>query len=495
MVRNKNKTHRPSSEDHRVFSASVGLSEVLENGMRFEASTFNPEARLAREQIESSGLASEPIYGPGGIAQDCHNAFRFKRIYVDKEFGVPFISSSEINSLRPRVEKYLSKKLTDKLEKLLIRKNDVLVSCSGTIGNVGLAGRRLEGLALSQHSIRVRVQDPEVAGYLAAFLRGRYGRLQLRSSVYGSVVDHIEPLHLQNVCVPRFGKRKEREMGNAFLCAVAKRDDANDLIDVAIQRVIAGVGLPPFANLSVRAAKKDRNTIRLSQIADRFEGAYHNAIAYAAEAELGTLSCGATSLSDIGLVREIRPITKFRKRTFVERGGIPLFSSKQLFQVDPVNIKRLAKGAHTKDLDEIALEENMIILTRSGTIGRVNIIPRYMEGWAGSEHATRIIASNDLSAGYIFAWLASDYGQCLVRRHSYGSVILEIDKDMIEAVPIPKATDSLISDVGGQVLEANKLRDEAWKMEIKVVREIESTIQHLAHTNVTSQSQNAEARR
>ncbi len=381
------------------------------------------------------------------------------------------------------------------MEKLLICKNDVLVSCSGTIGNVGLAGRRLDGFALSQHSIRIRMQEPEVAGYLAAFLRSRYGRLQLRSSVYGSVVDHIEPSHLQNVYVPRLGKYKEYQIGDAYLFAVAKRDDANDLIDKAIQRVIAGVKLPPFESLSLNTAKTDRNTIRLSQIADRFEGTYHNAIAYAAEAELRKLSCGATSLSDNDYVREIRPITKFRKRTFVQSGGIPLFSSKQLFQVDPVDIKRLAKGAHNKDLGEIALEQNMIVLTRSGTIGRVNIVPKYMVGWAASEHATRIIARNDFIGGYIFSWLASDYGQCLIRRHSYGSVILEIDKDMIEAVPIPKAAESLISSVGGLVLEANKLRDEAWRSETKLVQEIESTIQHHADRNSARKSVKAESRR
>ncbi|MCI0558593.1 MAG: hypothetical protein MN733_08865 [Nitrososphaera sp.] len=109
MVKSENKIRSPSKDGRRVLSASVGLSEVLGSGMRFEASTFNPEARLAREQIERSGLTPQPIWGAGGMAQDCHNAFRFKRVYVGKDFGVPFISSSEINSLRPRVESYLSK--------------------------------------------------------------------------------------------------------------------------------------------------------------------------------------------------------------------------------------------------------------------------------------------------------------------------------------------------------------------------------------------------
>ena len=34
------------------------------------------------------------------------------------------------------------------------------------------------------------------------------------------------------------------------------------------------------------------------------------------------------------------PITKFRKRVYVPKGGIPFLSSKQLFQIDPIDVKR-----------------------------------------------------------------------------------------------------------------------------------------------------------
>lgn len=150
----------------------------------------------------------------------------------------------------------------------------------------------------------------------------------------------------------------------------------------------------------------------------RFEGSFHNPIAIAAEKQLSELSVEVATLGDSRVTKEIRPITKFRKRTYVEKGGIPLLSSKQLFQIDPVDVKRLAKGAHTKDLPEIQLEENMIAVTRSGTIGRVQIIPKYMENWTATEDATRILASENINSGYLYAWLASDYGYCLITRQS-----------------------------------------------------------------------------
>ncbi|MBV9879295.1 MAG: hypothetical protein JO180_02315, partial [Gemmatirosa sp.] len=134
-----------------------------------------------------------PLFGTEGLCNEAHNAFRFRRTYVAPDRGVPFLSSSDIIDLRPEPDRHVSRRLTPRLEQLLVRQWDVLISCSGTVGNVALAGERLTGMALSQHAIRVRAPDPEIAGYATAFLRSRAGRVQLTQAAYGSVVVHIEP--------------------------------------------------------------------------------------------------------------------------------------------------------------------------------------------------------------------------------------------------------------------------------------------------------------
>jgi type I restriction enzyme S subunit len=216
--------------------------------------------------------------------------------------------------------------------------------------------------------------------------------------------------------------------------------------------------------------------IKASQLMGRLEGSFHNPVAIAAEKQLGELSAEVTTVSDSRVTKEIRPITKFRKRTYVEKGGIPLLSSKQIFQIDPVDVKRLAKGAHTKDLPEIQLEENMIAVTRSGTIRRVQIFPAYMAKWTASEDATRILASENINPGYLYTWLASDYGYCLITRQSYGSVIVHIDLDMLASVPIPLPEASIRDEIGNLVLKANQLRHEAWRNEQDAITKVENLI-------------------
>lgn len=458
------------------LSDSVALAEVLDAGMRFEAATFNLAARSARQQLASGGYKLSCLFGQDGLAFEAYKAPRFSRVFVERTNGVPFLSSSEINSDRPREERYLSRKLTTRLDDLMVRRHDVLVSRSGTIGNIGLAGARMSKMALSEDALRIRFVEEEIAGYTAAFLRTRFGRLQLQSVTYGSVIVHIEPEHLSRVQLPILGNQVQRRIGRIMIEATEKRDKANDLIDDAILMVGRASKLPPFEKLEAKI-KSRIVSVSLSNLRDRFEGNFHHPVAITVSDALKKHAPEVAPLSDQRFVKEIRPITKFRKRTYVTNGGIPFLNSKQIFQIDPVGTKGLAKGAHTKDLPEIALVPGMLVITCSGTIGRVRLIPEYMKGVATSQDSTRIIPANEVKGGMLLAWLSSEYGQSLVHRNTYGSVSQKIDKDMIGSIPVPALPAELESKIATLVLQANRLRNEAYQSEHNAIEEIVARIE------------------
>jgi type I restriction enzyme S subunit len=483
MVRTPNAAEvpqdKPTVQEQRRLTTIVSLKEVLDAKFRFEASAYNIEARQALSELRQSGLELRRLFGAeDALSNEAHNAFRFVRHFVESDRGVPFISSAEINSLRPRADNYISRKLTKNLDRLLIKQWDVLISCSGTIGNVGFAGKTFADLALSQDAIRVRFGEPNTAGFVAAFLRSEHGRLLLRMGSYGSVITHIEPQHLAQVLIPWPHPIQVSDIGRLFVEAAECRDEANTLLDQADELLRSHLKLPSLDQLKRQIPKSSKTIIKASTLVGRLEASFHDPLVDAIQHALRDSGYEITTLGDSNLVNEIRPITKFRKRIYVEEGGIPLLSSKQLFQIDPIDVKKLAKGAHTKDLKEIALEPNMLAVTCSGTIGRVQIIPSYMQGWTANQHATRILASSDEDAGFLYTWLASEAGNKLIQRYSYGSVILEIDKDMLAAVAVPVLPESQRSEIGKLVLQANALRDEAWKKEQDAITRIDRLITH-----------------
>ena len=459
----------------RALSTTVSLSEIFRNNIRLEASSYSIDARQALDELKNSNLKLVSLLGD--TCDSCSDPIRMKRHYVDEKHGTPFFTSSDIIGLRPEARNFISKKLTKRLNETLIEEWDILISRSGTIGNIGFASKRMEGVALSEDALRLKCDNKQTAGYVAAYLRSSYGRLQLTKATYGSVVTHIEPEHLKRVIIPALHPIKQSTIGQLFVDACLARDKANALLDKANKLIHDRLGLPPLKEIKQGIKSSSFfSTVKASNLSFRFEASFHNPLVEIILTTLKDKKVDTIRLDDTSLTTEVRPITKFRKRVYVKEGGIPLLSSKQLFQIDPIEVKKLAKGAHTKDLEEIALEENMVFVTRSGTIGKVGIIPAYMKGWAGSEHATRVIAVDDITSGFLYAWLASEYGYLLITRNSYGSVILEIDKEMLSSVPVPVVSDAIKSEIGELVLQANALRDKAWHDEKDAINQIESLI-------------------
>jgi len=115
----------------------------------------------------------------------------------------------------------------------------------------------------------------------------------------------------------------------------------------------------------------------------------------------------------------------------------------------------------------------MIAITRSGTIGRVNLVPKHMENWIYSEHIIRVIPASSDIAGYLYIWLNTDYGRAMIERYSYGAVIKEIDHKQLATMPIPVINDKQkTKKINDLAIEANRLRSEAYYLEQEAIEDV-----------------------
>ena len=185
-----------------------------------------------------------------------------------------------------------------------------------------------------------------------------------------------------------------------------------------------------------------------------------------------------TTLGDPRISKEIILPGRF-KRIYVEKEqGVPFFGGKQLLQLDPSGDKYLSLNNHGDRIDkELSIEENMCLVSCSGTIGKVQIAPRHWNGWAINQHVMRVIPASDEIAGYIYSWLTSPYCFPLIVRNNYGAVIDEIDDKQLSEVAIPllkdKAVQSRINDI---VLRANELRYQAYLKEQEALQQMEAVL-------------------
>jgi len=200
---------------------------------RLDASYHVPIAQAAVRQLRKGKY---PLVSLASLSEDIFIPPRFKRIYVDKEYGVPFIQGSHLPQMKPQDMQYLSRSMTKGLGRWIIRRNWVLVTCSGTVGRISLTPSGWDGWAATQHILRiVPGQEKGHPGYLATFLATPYGQHQLTAKIYGGVIDELTEADTADIRVPDAPLNIQRAIGEKVVTAYEKKDEANAVEDAAIQ--------------------------------------------------------------------------------------------------------------------------------------------------------------------------------------------------------------------------------------------------------------------
>ncbi|WP_027002242.1 N-6 DNA methylase [Hugenholtzia roseola] len=128
---------------------------------------------------------------------------RFKRNYVDYFKGaIPFFGGSDILQLISETGKWLSPD-NPNIKDLTVRKDWILITRSGSTGIVSIVPEAWEGMAMSEHIIRI-IPKTELINpyYLLGFLRSNYCKEILGKGIFGSVIDEIEPNFIGKIEIP-----------------------------------------------------------------------------------------------------------------------------------------------------------------------------------------------------------------------------------------------------------------------------------------------------
>ncbi|HEY3358826.1 MAG TPA: hypothetical protein VGQ83_36595, partial [Polyangia bacterium] len=83
-----------------------------------------------------------------------------------------------------------------------VRRGDILVTRSGSIGRVVAVTARDDGAIVSDDMIRVRIADERTRLWVLRFLESPYGQDQMRRNEYGAIQQHLEPAHLRALLIP-----------------------------------------------------------------------------------------------------------------------------------------------------------------------------------------------------------------------------------------------------------------------------------------------------
>ena len=447
---------------------AVALSDVVARGKRLEASVFDVEAKQAYMLLTHGKYPAVNLISKNGPVEKAYYGGRLKRHYVDEtEPGaVGFWGSSEMLDCKPEPVKFMLNYV--KTADVRVKQGVVLISRSGTIGNVTYVGNTLSKFFVSEHAIRIECKD--FPGYVYAFLKTKIGKLIVCSTQYGAVIQEIEPEHLATVPIPDAPTMLKKKIHDLIVRSYELRDESNDLIDQATALLIDELKLPDIDAFDVglykKAASVDTFSVKLSNMSGRLDASYHVPIVDAIIEHLRQHAEEVTTVGDPRISREVILPGRF-KRVYVDEGyGVPFFGGRSIGELDPSDKKYLSFSQHDKKIkDELTIHAGMILVTCSGTIGKIAMVPKHWDKWAMTHDIIRFVPVETIS-GYAFIWLQSEYAAKLINSFAYGSVVRHIEKEHINRLPIPLLKNHEVQKkINDLALEANEKRYQAYLLE------------------------------
>ena len=420
---------------------SISSSYIFKPGHRFEGEYYlndNSYNSMIVENIPNQTTLEKiaNVFNPG----------IFKRQFC-KNTGnaVEYFQSSDVPNSSEKSQVYVNKKQAESLN-LTVKRNDILVTGFGTIGNTRLVTKHQDNVCYANNVCRIRANDEQHVGFLYAFMSSKYGNAQLNKNASGSVVRYIESPGIRRTIIPDLPIDFQTKIDILIKESTARRESSTEALTDAIKAIKEYVNYSfiehPFK--CERVSSQDiLNSLRL-----RIDPP-------------SIMNDGVTAMKDVisklpyKLIADL-DVTVRRpgifKRIKVEN-GIPYIKGSEIFFANPFKRCEHLSKSRTPFIDEMALKEGQILVTCAGSVGDVKMITKEYEDKSaiGSQDIIRIDspAEDDFNTDnlfckeYLFAYLQLPFVYSYMQSMKYGSVIERIEPFHVESIPVVEPTPEL----------------------------------------------------
>lgn len=456
-------------------------SEWLDKeGRRLDCGPYLSGAVEAKVILAKLKATKEPLQrltkdGLDGI----FHAGREGRTYVlDEEHGVRFLGSTDILAADLSYAKLISKRQATATPKFAIHLGWILITRSGTVGRMAYASPDMDGMACSEHVLRVVADDNRVrSGYLFAYLSSRFGVPLITTGTYGSVIQHIEPDHIADLPVPRLGDRLEHVVHDKVAQAATLRAEYQEQVRTATSKLFTSVGLRDITSGSWHGGNPDLGFVRKLESATSLRALNFNP--------------RFNQLCDSIRSRPFRVLNELCKPGTLRRGGrykridaAPEYSYKLVGQKEIFWQRPEGRWIAKKSVgDDVLVEPGTTLVAAQGTFGESELYCRAEFVWgpateAGySEHLLRVASNEDvMPRGCMFAFMRSETAFRMLRSASMGTKLQDHHPGFLRDLPVPYPDKLQRAEIHELVVDAYEKRHRAVRLEDEAVALVEAAI-------------------
>jgi len=458
----------------------VQASWLAEQGFRLDPGPYVSDAYAARKYLGRMPH-TEPLHA---VTARIFHAGRFRREWTtDPAHGVPFLGSADIFEADLTNLPMITKRSFEKIPNLPLEPGWTLVTCSGmTAGRVTYTRLSMAGAACSQDVMRV-VPDPAriPAGYLYTFLASPFGIPIIKGGIYGTSVKHIEPSHVADLPVPRFGGDVEDRIDALISEAMQLRQRYEDGVREATRDLFVSAGIPELLDLRWHDQERD-----LGFTIERPTALSLRALNYSPRARrvIDTLrSVPHRLLGDICKGGSLRTGARFKRYDSDPQHGVKLVGQRQAFWLRPsgrwINSKLSPADIHMAD--------ETVLIAAHGTLGErevfgrsILVTGRALDNAYSQDFVRVVSGQEDMPGAYLFAFFRTDAAFRALRSMSVGGKQQEYHPSLLRDLPVPMVAGAGRERIAGVVRQAYRDRDDADRKEDEAFALLDKAVREAA---------------
>lgn len=151
--------------------------------------------------------------------------------------------------------------------------------------------------------------------------------------------------------------------------------------------------------------------------------------------------------------------TRF-KRIWLKKSDYPIFQPSSITDIKPAPDGYISHLTQT-NIDKLRVNKGQILMTCSGTIGKLTYVSSTFDNQIFSHDLLRIDCKKQSDAGYIYTYLKSKIGNKILLTNSYGAVVTHIEPEHLASVPIPNAPIEIKAKINNLISRSYELRDKS----------------------------------
>ena len=363
---------------------------------------------------------------------------------------------------------FISEKAHKQNPRTALRKNDVIISTVGTIGNCAVVDDSILPANSDRHVGIIRIKNDYSPYVLSTFLLSKYGKIQTPREATGNVQLNLFIYKLKELEIPQFFPDFQSKIEQTVKSAHAKLAESKSLYSEAEDILLSELGLKNWhpRNTNVNVKKLKESFLQTGRLDSEYYLPRYEDYAHLIEHYRG----GYCQFSNVCMINEANYVPAANEKyTYIELGNIGSYG----------NITDCTV-AYGKDLPSRARRvvhtNNVILSSVGGSLQSCALISSEYDN-AICSTGFFVVRSNAINSETLLTLFKSEVMQNLLKQSCSGTILTAINHTELQKIVVPKIRKEVQDKIAENIQKSIALRNKSKSLLENAKVQVENVIQ------------------